>query len=651
MTDNAPQPPAPPSGGSGKIILAVLAAGAVAAGAMMLFKKGEAPAPAGAPGAPQASAPAVPAAPPPAPAPKRYSETIGDYEVPGFLGTVQLKGLRFTNASLTRAEIEAALKGDAALIGKLDAESIAADSATLKYTVGDQTTDTVYEGLEARDIKAGVIGRFTAKLTRTASTKGDKKLSEGTVEGITIERFDTPLLMRWLKEGDAEGKSALAPLHGNYTGGRFLLSVDGKQVDIAGFALSGSKVRPARRPVSSIIDSLRKTAEEAKAAEQAKDGAAKENAKAAEPDLPALLIDIVDLFDSFELGEGGFNGIKIRIPDSPSGPQQVDLARVFMAGGKGAHVGFDGLAATGNEGSFSLGKVDMAGDVTSLMLLGVQKAMRSGLKPEKPEKEQELRAYIDKRLAERKVPDIVFLMEALKGDFAASKGKANEGRMKFALGKLNITSGDFVGVTPTRIDYTLDKLDVPLDATSKDDAILALREMGMTQLGLDARISASWAEASQSLSLKEISVNVAQLARTAIASQIGNIPRAFFEDPQRNWPSAMGAAINSLTIDIDNQGGLAKLTDVMARRQGKSGEQMRKEFATIAPMLIAGVLAGHPDSGKVAQALANFINNLNGLKLKVTAAGPNGIVLTDLATAGNNPAEFAQKLRFEIDGK
>ena len=63
------------------------------------------------------------------------------------------------------------------------------------------------------------------------------------------------------------------------------------------------------------------------------------------------------------------------------------------------------------------------------------------------------------------------------------------------------------------------------------------------------------------------------------------------------------------------------------------------------------MLAGHPDAAKASESLSAFIRNLNGLHLKVTAAGPNGIVLTDLAAAKDNPAAFAQKLRFEVEGK
>jgi hypothetical protein len=354
---------------------------------------------------------------------------------------------------------------------------------------------------------------------------------------------------------------------------------------------------------------------------------------------------------SFEIGEGTFDTIRITGKETkPEEAFSAQIRKTSLNGGAKARFALEGITVTAADGTFALGKVEMGGDMLSLTMLGADKAIRDRASVAKPG-DEELRTLIKTQFSKRPLSDITFTMEGMNGDFPATKNKPEAGRINFDMKRAAFLIGNFVALTPTKVDYALEGINVPMPKDSKDATIITLRAMGIERLGLSARVAAAWAEAGEKLSFQEISMDVAQLARLAITGEMTAVPRAFFEDPQRNWPSAMGATINSLTVDIENKGGLAKLVDVVAKEQKKSGEQLRNEFANIAPLVIAGMLAGHPDNGKIAQAVSNFIRNLNGLNLKVTPAGPNGIVLTDLALAGKNPAEFAQKLRFEVEGK
>lgn len=658
-TPNSP-PPAPTSGGKGLIIGAVVLAGVAAAGAMMFMKKDGAP-PAS---VPQASAPATPPAPVPPPAPKLFSESLGDIEAVTAFGSVALKGVKTVNSSLSKDDVIAALKGDLGQLAKLSAEALTADSLTWVQK-GVNSTTTTYEAIEARSIKAGVVGTMVSAKGTSDGRAGEKRETHTTFEGVSVQALDVPLMVRWFVESDPEGKAEFKSLHGAYLIKSMKVAVEGANVDIGPVSFSSSKVRPARRSLNSLIADLQVYSEQTKAKETAtKEDAAKAPAapqdgktapdapkEAKKPDEAKLFLALLDLFSSFEVGQGSVDGIKVTATDPKNeGPSSGEVRKMTFGGGALGGFAMEGMSITGNDGSMSIGKIDMRGDLTTLFMVGADKAMRASADTLTPA-DKELQEVIRGRLAKTPLGDLSFGVENVSGDFPNQKGKPEAGRLAFTLGRFALVSGGFVAVTPTRFDYLLEKLDVPLPKDSRDATAVALREMGMDRINLGARLTASWNEATQGLSVKEISVDVAQLARFAINGEIGNVPRAFFEDPKTNWPSAMGATINALVMDVENRGGLAKLTDVIARQQKKTGEQMRKEFASIAPLLIAGVLAGHPDSGKVAQAVADFIRNLNSLHLKMTAAGPNGIVLTDLATASRNPAEFAQKLRFEIEGK
>lgn len=663
------QPDSPKPGGNARLIAVVALAAAVAAGTMMLLRPGKAPEGPKAPEkAASAPAPVAPAPAPVPPAPKLYSEVIGDFEIPTAIGPMSLKGLKTVDSTLPKAAIEAILKGDASQLAQLDAREITADSVNWSHTFGNDASNTSYEGLKASAIKAGVIGSFTAQRGVTKGISGDKAVkSDTTIEEALITKFDLPLMMRFIKEADPEGKAPLLPLYETYRIKSTKMEFDKVRADIGAANFTSTHVRPARRPLSIILAEFNKMSEQAKAdapkadtpkegtapkAEAPKDGAAAPAPKkAAQPDENVTMMAIIDLMNSFELGEGTVDGMKIAsVNAKPEDTFSGEIRKMSLAGGAKARFGLEGISLTVPDGSFALGKIEMGGDTMSLIMLGADKALRERATKPKPG-DEELRALIKAKVSSRPIPDVSFMMEAMNGDFPAEKGKPAAGRIAFDMKRAAFLVGNFVALTPTKLDYVVDALNVPMPKESKDASIMALRAMGIERLGLSARLAAVWAEVGEKLTFQEISMDVAQLARLAITGEMRQVPRAFFEDPQRNWPSAMGATINSLVIDIENKGGLAKLVDVVAKEQKKSGEQLRNEFANIAPLVITGMLAGHPDSGKISQAVSNFIRNLNGLNMKVTAAGPNGIVLTDLALAGQNPAEFAQKLRFEIEGK
>ncbi len=592
-------------------------------------------------------------------APRLFSETIGDIEISAPFGTVSIKGVKTLNANLNKAEVTAALQGDVALLAKLDAEVVSAENARFVQNIAGYPGETFYDAFEARAIKGGVIGMLNMPRSKVTSRNADESERVTIVEGVSIESFDVPLVLRWFLASDPEGMAEFAPLHRHYAVKSTRIDDGGTTLEIGPFAISGIKIRPGRRPVGTLFTAMLAEAKAGSAARTAAgDSPAGGDRPAAAPpdsDPVALMMTLADLWSAFELEPFSIEGYKFTGKKStsdaaaPDDATRVEVRKLSYSGGSVRGFLQEGFNYVAKGGKFSLDKLEFRGDFTALLLSAVEKGIRARSGTPNPG-DDELRKLVRARLATG-IPDVGFTLEGLAGDFIDTKDEAESSRVVFSLGRLALNSGGFVGFTPTLIECRLENLDFPLPSTSKEASVIALREMGLERVNLDMRIAIGWTEASQTLAVKEISLDVAQLARLAISGEISGLPRPFFEDPETNWPSAMGAAIKALVVDVDNKGGIGKLIDAAAKEQKKTGEQLREEYSSIAPLIIAGVLAGHPDASKLARGVADFIRNPNSLRLRITAAGPNGIVLTDLATLNSNPAEFVQKLRFEVEGK
>jgi hypothetical protein len=578
----------------------------------------------------------------------RENVAISRIEIPtANAGTFILSDIRVTGSSLTRAEFEALFQPESAkaLTGRLarfDADTMSIGALEWRLDNEAIAITTRYERLEARDIRAGSIARIEiagGKQLSVAKTGPHKDQDTSASFGrTTIDALNLAGTMRWLTDADPSGNAPMVALHGPYSIQSMEISGKDFSARTGLGSVSGFQARLARKPVLDIAAGFMTLA------------------KSAEKPAPELgvgfLADLIDVYSSFEMGEGKVETMALAGKDARTGTAFAATAGpMTFSGGAKAGGRVEAIDMRLAEGFAKIGSSRFEGDGYALLFAGLAKAALAGEAAGKasPEEITRLEAAL-KGLALR---DIAMGIDGLDVDLPPGEKDKGKERVKFTLAGFETRAGGFVGAVPTAIEMKLDRFRMPIPANTKDKGLRDLKEFGLAALDLTMGLHARYDEGKSTLALNDASVFLANLGKVALKAELGNVPKSFFENPQASWALAlMGGTIRNARISIENNGGgLEKVIAKTAKDQKKSPEQFRVEIATMGPALIGAFMADHPDAGKLADALGTFLKSLGALDLAARSANGTGIGFADFAAAGGNPAAILAKLRFDVTAK
>lgn len=575
--------------------------------------------------------------------------TIDKMDISTKSGVVTLSGISITGSTLPRGEIESLLKagtivGLAAKLEKLDADRIAVGSIEWRMRTALQDTVTVYEGFEATGIKAGAMDRVTVKGGRqTMKNKVAEKTqtAETTFGRFSVEKLDVAGLFRWTSEADPTGKAPMKQLHGRYELESMDMKFDEGNLHFGRMTFDGFKARLAKVAPNEIFSLI----------ENAQD---KKDDKVANLKMLAYFLNV---YSSFEIGAGGMDGFQFSGKDkSTGGAVNVTGGKISFTGGANAETTVNTVEVKAQDGYFKMKKAGFQGDLYSLLLIGGKEAILATpvgkVSPEQARAEEEVRKIVAEAAGDQKIKDVGFGLEGIDGDFPPGKDAKSKDRVKLSLASFKATMGSFVNLMPTKLDYTLNNLTMPVPANSADQGIRTLREFGIEVLDLSAQIKGAWDEGKARFVVNDIMADMGKFGRVSLKGELGNIPRPLFENPVQNWPVAlMGGNVQTVTLTVDNKGGFEKMMTRTAGEQGKSVDQLKLELSGMAPMMIGAFMGGHPDGSALADALTKFIRAPGSLSVTAAANVPTGITVMDFSAASSNPAVLLQKLKITASAK
>lgn len=600
--------------------------------------------------------------------------TIDKIDLPNVGGGITLTGLSITGSTLSRAELEALLKasGIAGLADKLekfDADRMTIASAEWRVKSPKQEMTTVYEGIEASNIKAGAIERLVMKGGRQSGKMktGEKMQNTETLIGkLSMETIDLAGLFRWMGTADPTGKAPMKVLHGRYDLESMDIKMDEATIHIGRMTAAGFKARLAKQAPFDFMDIAADTA-----------------AKADNPESGMkMLAYFLNVYPSFEFGGGEVEGARVVAKDKATGVTFTGgMGKITFAGGAAPMFSVNDIAfkasdpAGKEDGSFSIKKVAQQGDVYALMMLGMKEAFTAAApdakdakkSPEAQRAEAALRQSVTEAAKGLTIKDFGFKLEGIDADFppakdtAAKSGSVKAGgakeppagdRVKLKLASFDATIASFVNLAPTRVDFVLSNLAVPLPSKSTDPGVVSLKAFGIDTVDLSARIKATWDEGKSRFMIDDIMADMGKFGKVSLKGELGGIQRPLFENPVQNWPvTLMGGNVQSVTIDLENKGGFEKVLAQAAADQKKTPEQFKLEMSGLAPMVLGSVMAGHADAGALSDAIAKFIRTPGLLHVKASANVPTGVTMMDFAAAQSNPTVLLQKLKFEASAK
>lgn len=657
----------PEPGGRPNIVVIGLAAVAVAAAALFFVTRPPGPppqAPAPVASAPTSLAPANPASPPvatpaapapapapvaapepppPPPPPPRVVTTIPAFEWPGQVFRVKLNDLSLVNASLSREEIEAILKGGtpaslAEGLSKLNADEFSIRSIEVETEVDGQKSRTIYQNLEGGRIAGGVFSRIAFAEASQAGSVPDaenKPVSYSAKVGQTsIEALDTVTALRWFTESDPTGNAPMKPVHGPYVIAGAEVTVGDFRLEIGRSSAAGFSLRLMRRSMAEMWPGFN--------ALMKKQGT--------EPDeLSAeLLADLLEIYGSFEMGRLDIGPVR-GTGKAPNGSDiRFAMGAMQLASGSSGGGNLENVDIAIPEANVKLGRFQWEGDFYRLFLVGLAKlALDSDEIARQPEAQvARLRAEIGRH----PLPDLGLKLAGLAID-AEQKDKPGE-RLAFGVDGFEIRNGGFVGVTPSTLAVKLSHFRMPIPPATTDEGLQQLRAIGLETLDLSFNLEGAWDEPTATVTFRDISTSVEQVGTVAMGFTIGNVPRAFFEEPASNWAAVLltGTA-RAGSVTVTNRGGVEKAIALAASQTGKKPEQLRLELSTMAPVVMMLSLSDHPDAGAIVEAVGNFLKGLNELSLKARPADGDGLRLLELAEGAEDPETLLKKLRIEANGR
>jgi len=193
---------------------------------------------------------------------------------------------------------------------------------------------------------------------------------------------------------------------------------------------------------------------------------------------------------------------------------------------------------------------------------------------------------------------------------------------------------DFLGPVPTHAATKL-KLTAPL--VSQDAELSRMfAAAGATSISGDFDLGAGWTEASKTLSLAPIALDLKDWFSVHAAVSLGNVPRdAFTIDP--NYAAKMqilmlGMEAGPVEFTLRDAGGLDRAIAVVANEGNISPAQARAELLDGFKQSTADALATHPELAPVLDAVTNFLQAPKGtLSVKIVPKGHVPMALLALA--------------------
>ncbi|MDB5614750.1 MAG: hypothetical protein JWQ22_2403 [Devosia sp.] len=231
--------------------------------------------------------------------------------------------------------------------------------------------------------------------------------------------------------------------------------------------------------------------------------------------------------------------------------------------------------------------------------------------------------------------------------------EADGERIAASIGNFDLTLGAYFNGIPTDVLTTASHIVVDLPEATEDAQLQQLINLGITSVDAGFTVDASWSEAEDTITIDELSMTGADLATVALSGTLSNASEALFSlDENQSLAAAMGLAIRSLKLDIDDAGLSDIILASVAADQGADPATLRPVYAGLAEGSIIGVLAGAAEAQKVGAAISAFISGkAKHLTIDMTSKDAQGLDMLDFMAAEDDPTALIGKVTIEATAK
>jgi hypothetical protein len=516
------------------------------------------------------------------------------------------KRIEFRGANLPAADLRglfdtASGESLGGRIAKLTAAEIVIPELVSEASGPGGTQITTYRDVRLRQVRAGQVASMAAA-AGVIMAKGSGGSSSGEFARVAIEEVDLGHIAAVFagRPGPAEMKRVYGAVRVEELK---LTDPKGATSRIAGMTARDLKAKPLPAGLAGAMTAL----------------AAGSDPKAASPAERRRVFGITaDLLESLEIGSFEATGMMVETPaDGGSGR----IARLAYTGGTKPELRVEGFDAGGADSrvriaSLALGGYSLAPMLTALRDLGASADEEIG-----PDR---LRALIP-ATGSLRVSDVQ--ISAAR----QTPGQRPLGPIGVTIGSIETSAEKPVSGLPTEIRLAFRDVAFPLPQNPEDEALKQLARLGYERVEGSIAGELAWTESSSEVALRDLSVRGAEMGSVAVRGVLGNVSRdAFSPDSAVAAVAWVGASLRSLDVTIENGGLAERLLRLNARDQGRTPDDLRREYGLAAALGIPAMLGASPASRTLAQAVSRFVAKPGRLTVNVRAKAAAGLGVADM---------------------
>lgn len=528
--------------------------------------------------------------------------------------TYAIPRIEATGTNLSQSELAGlfdakSTKPIAERLATLSAAKISISEARVRSKGGAYTGQFVYSGIELTGVDKGLAteGRMTGISATFMS--GDSTTAEATCGPAQITDLDIGRNAMVMTQ-TAQAVEELRLLYSSFVTENCRMSFAQTQthVDIASISLKDVKGRPLLQSWNSVVDLFKPDEPETD-----------------DPDLgEKRRAYLLDVYASYALG--GAEAKDVRITSNQDGTVVVaSLAKMSLdkfAASKAGEIRFEDLQVAASGAKVKVASMALHGfDLASFAKLAARRA--------------------DEQIARLPTLD-EFVIEGL--DVDAADPRADTAHTRFQLAKFTATGNTAADGTPTRLTWTLDHFTAALD-DPKMASFAEVAALGYDKLDLSSRLTVSFDQDKEELSIEDISLTGKDMGFVKFSGKFINVSKDLFSQDKAAVEAALySALVKRVEIRVENAGFFDRYVARAAKQEGKSPDQIKRDYVTSVSLAVPAVLDNGPGAKVIAAALAKFVASPRTFHL--VASAPDGLGAADFALL-KEPAVLLEKLQVE----
>ncbi len=535
---------------------------------------------------------------------------------------VEASGTTMSNSDLAALFDAASTVPVTERLAKFTAAAVTAQDVSAELVAGETSQQVAYRDVKLINIDKGKIGALSVSGADQTAKMPDGEVMHikiGAMSGKNMDLAGIARFMTGVRTGDNE---PMTTVYESFAAEGYDVALEKSGVNFRIGTISGRdfKMRPLKTPFSEFVAMVSN----------------KEAMKDPEPEQITKMVGAaLDMLGSFEFGLAEARDISVALPKGGE-VNSIKLARFGLAGwgnGKIGEYAFEGFELDAPDGHMKLGRFALRGFNYKHVLDAVAEHLEQGIDSFES---ADPRIFIP-TLDQISLTGVDLDVPDKKGEGNSADGK----RITMALGKFEVNSSGFLGGIPTSINAALDNFTFDI-ANSKDKQLKDFIAMGYKKFDLSAKIDLAWSEASETLSLRQLTGNSVGMGKISVKGTFGNVTKEIFTGDTATVEAALlGALIKEADVRFENGGIVEKGLEQEARKQKKTADQLKKEAIGIAAVGIPGMLQNAPAAKDIANAVAKFIASPKSIHFGAKSA--EGLGAADLALLGD-PAALLKKL-------